>query len=577
MRLAETHNLAVYVTNQVMANPAQMFGDPTTAIGGNIVGHACLTGNSLIQLANGSIKEIVEMNKDKVISGNFVNLGFENADSELKFVNPNVKEIYNIQTTNQIKCSSLHRFFIIENFSIVEKEAKDLKKGDFVAQVGKIDIAGKEQKLPLINIKRIGKLSREDRAIVINELKKNNITRKEICKKVGITLRQFRRVVNQSYPTNIEVFNKLGACFLGGLQLQMMPVQSYKHRDLIMPAIMNPCLAQVCGYFIGDGNFEARGLRFRDERFDVLQIYKQLFKQTFNIDGRITKMKNKNCFTLNINSIEIRDLFEKVILNIFDYIGKSKNKVVKGFFKGFIDAEGHIDKKRPKIIVAQKGKGILRYLQLFLLRFGIRSFLRFDVGKKKISNLSIRDRSVKDYLQIGFSSFDKQKQLIKWADYCNNTYSKGMMPIKRENIWNLLKGLGLKPSLIIKSRPAGYKWINKNELEKSFNALMNVEVKDRQIKQKINFIFKLLNSDLRFEEIRKIDIRRNGGELFYDFSVPKNENYIANGFIVHNSTYRLYLRRGKKGSRVAKLIDSPNLPDNEAIFFITEKGVVDEE
>jgi DNA repair protein RadA len=40
MKLAETHNLAVYVTNQVMANPAQMFGDPTSPIGGNIVGHA---------------------------------------------------------------------------------------------------------------------------------------------------------------------------------------------------------------------------------------------------------------------------------------------------------------------------------------------------------------------------------------------------------------------------------------------------------------------------------------------------------------------------------------------------------
>jgi len=40
MRIAETYNLAVYVTNQVMSNPAQMFGDPTTAIGGNIVGHA---------------------------------------------------------------------------------------------------------------------------------------------------------------------------------------------------------------------------------------------------------------------------------------------------------------------------------------------------------------------------------------------------------------------------------------------------------------------------------------------------------------------------------------------------------
>ena len=40
MKLAEMHNVAIYVTNQVMANPAMMFGDPTTAIGGNIVGHA---------------------------------------------------------------------------------------------------------------------------------------------------------------------------------------------------------------------------------------------------------------------------------------------------------------------------------------------------------------------------------------------------------------------------------------------------------------------------------------------------------------------------------------------------------
>lgn len=40
-RLAEQYNLAVYVTNQVMSDPAQLFGDPTKAIGGNIVGHAC--------------------------------------------------------------------------------------------------------------------------------------------------------------------------------------------------------------------------------------------------------------------------------------------------------------------------------------------------------------------------------------------------------------------------------------------------------------------------------------------------------------------------------------------------------
>ncbi len=41
MKIAEQNNLAIYVTNQVMSDPAQMFGDPTKAIGGNIVGHAC--------------------------------------------------------------------------------------------------------------------------------------------------------------------------------------------------------------------------------------------------------------------------------------------------------------------------------------------------------------------------------------------------------------------------------------------------------------------------------------------------------------------------------------------------------
>ncbi len=38
-RIADTYNLAIIVTNQVQANPAQFFGDPTQAVGGNIMGH----------------------------------------------------------------------------------------------------------------------------------------------------------------------------------------------------------------------------------------------------------------------------------------------------------------------------------------------------------------------------------------------------------------------------------------------------------------------------------------------------------------------------------------------------------
>jgi len=52
---------------------------------------------------------------------------------------------------------------------------------------------------------------------------------------------------------------------------------------------------------------------------------------------------------------------------------------------------------------------------------------------------------------------------------------------------------------------------------------------------------------------------------------------IGGNIVGHASTFRLYIRRGKKNSRVAKLIDSPNLPDNECIFYIGAKGLSDEE
>jgi len=66
-------------------------------------------------------------------------------------------------------------------------------------------------------------------------------------------------------------------------------------------------------------------------------------------------------------------------------------------------------------------------------------------------------------------------------------------------------------------------------------------------------------------------VMANPAMMFGDPTSP-----IGGHVLGHASTYRIYLRRGKKDSRVAKLIDSPNLPDNETIFFITSAGVRDE-
>ena len=52
---------------------------------------------------------------------------------------------------------------------------------------------------------------------------------------------------------------------------------------------------------------------------------------------------------------------------------------------------------------------------------------------------------------------------------------------------------------------------------------------------------------------------------------------IGGHIVAHASTFRVYLRKGKKGTRVAKLVDSPSLPEAEAGFYVDESGIKDVE
>lgn len=98
------------------------------------------------------------------------------------------------------------------------------------------------------------------------------------------------------------------------------------------------------------------------------------------------------------------------------------------------------------------------------------------------------------------------------------------------------------------------------------------QLADRQ--QKLN---RYIHDLMKLAEIHNLavyvtnQVMANPAQMFGDPTSP-----IGGHIVGHASTYRIYLRRGKQGSRVAKLIDSPNLPDDETIFFVTEAGVVDE-
>jgi DNA repair protein RadA len=50
---------------------------------------------------------------------------------------------------------------------------------------------------------------------------------------------------------------------------------------------------------------------------------------------------------------------------------------------------------------------------------------------------------------------------------------------------------------------------------------------------------------------------------------------IGGHIVGHTATFRIYLRKSKGGKRIARLTDSPNLPEGEAVFIVTEDGIGD--
>jgi RecA/RadA recombinase len=50
---------------------------------------------------------------------------------------------------------------------------------------------------------------------------------------------------------------------------------------------------------------------------------------------------------------------------------------------------------------------------------------------------------------------------------------------------------------------------------------------------------------------------------------------IGGNIIAHASTTRLYLRKGRGEARICKIYDSPNLPESECAYQISNEGIID--
>jgi len=573
VRLARAFNAVAVVTNQVMARPDQFFASAVEAVGGHVVAHTCLHPDTLVQLADGSITKISSVHNPQTLTAVDLKRDLQGTTGRCAGVwTTELPEILSIRAGFDIRASPNHRFFKLQDLDVTEVQAKDLHVGDYLAYPRKIETSGSLQTLPVMKPRRFYKLTKQGSELVKSGLRVNGVTRERLAEATQLTKRTLRRILNEGFPTEMKAFEKMAE--LAGLSKtfpeECKPHYSYKWRPLRIPSHLEPELAQALGYVLGDGNLGKRNISLKDQRLPVLRTYKRIFKKTFGVKAKVDRIQRR-CYQLAVNSIEITTLFKWLIDNWKDIVPRSPRRCVACFIRGLADAEGSVP---GWMYIAQKDRSVLEILQLLLLRFGIKSTIRWVKGSYLL-RIAEGTSLANFQKEIGLTAPDKARKLAR-AVGRKARIGGDPIPINRQILWSLAKSVGLAPSKFVGHRQS--QTIMRSLLARFVKRIKSSPgCKDarREVFEQIRKLESLLASDLGWEKIRSIKYEEADTPV-YDITVSPHANFVANGLLVHNSHTRLFLRRTASGPvRIARLVSSPYLPEGERIFKVTGEGIQD--
>jgi len=526
----------------------EVVGHFTSNVAGKTrAGGQCLSPETLIQLNDGSIIPIKEShNPLQVKSFDFKNNVF--TDSNIKDKWKTKKSVYKIITKyprTEIVSSKDHLFFTAGE-EIKEKSAEELKVGEFLLMPEKIEIKGKTQFLESFDCFNSYHISENGKNVLINTRKKAGISQKKLGKKTGITQTGVSVIELGKRDVRKNLIKKL--CKELNIDFEkFIKTQTKANSDLVMPKKLTKELSKIIGYFVGDGSFEKERISFSEQNKELAEHYKNKVSDFFNANSSIKFRENKGCYQIRIYGKSIVKFIEKNFSEIKKArnteiplkILKSENDVLASFIKGFYDAEGYATSKRG-IGLGINNKKMAEQLRLSLLRFGIIASLhKYDNKRNPYSDnprftVDISDNeSLKLFSKlIGFSLKKKQEKimaLIKNRKHIRSNVRQIIVSGKK--IRKIIEEQGYNLELFPKVNSF---FRNERQMSKKvFNESILGYVKNKKLKTKLK---KLMEIPLIPAKINKI-IKSNKKTGLVDISVL-NQNFIANGLIVHNSSHR---------------------------------------
>lgn len=533
----------------------------------------CLTGDSLVQLGDGTVERIdsiVNKRIDKavktedgfLISGDgeeAMCLDFENLKTSKKLIKAFVKrtspkKLLEIKTRHgrEIKMTKYHPLFILRNGEVIAAKAEELKKGVRIAVPRKISFEPENKYFAEILDKidendRIYSSYREEYSLILNSIK-GSLTWKQLSQKIGISYYALKGLLDKQ---SINLFYLVKILRFAGLS----DVEIVKLCDELIsngektrfPFENSEEFARFFGYLLAEGRLaESSHIWFTNGDSEIVEDYVSLVKKLFNKEPLVREYK-PNCWDVIIFSEPLKKILNKLgmaskteqkeISNIF--LKHSSNKEISALLNGLYCGDGYISNHSIEIVT--KSDSLAKGIGTCLMRLGITFHEKEIVKRIKEINFSGRYKSIISYGVGNFLIFHENISLVhkgKNGRVLQYLSKKGNPNLDLIEANDLVRHIAKELSINVKQTKKKYPLFDSyyyNQCTPSRNGLqlLTKELFKTET-ESVNKLGLLANSDILWDEITEIS-EIDGEEWVYDLCVEKDHNFIANNFIAHNS------------------------------------------
>ena len=303
-----------------------------------------------------------------------------------------------------------------------------------------------------------------------------------------------------------------------------------------VPARMTADLAELVGYFMGDGSLHAKGLRFcvvqGDD--DVAARLSALGRELFGLEAHLTQQKGY--VEVGFHSVSLAHWWDAAgftkaapnsehrgkgyVPRVPDAVLHSNDAHVYGaFLRGLFEADGTNTLGVPSVSTAHKT--FADEIRSLLLVLGFPTSSKVDTSQWGNSDLHVQRLRNGSYnprwlSAIGFMGERKTAGVIELKGEMSGKGDRVFLP---REVWDELVPCGhpLRSAMVIALKRHG-------GVARGLASQIYAQTGDERVAHVLNYFFNEVQSN-----------EDGGAQMTYDLSVPANVTYVANGFVSHNT------------------------------------------